>query len=136
LPTEAEWEYACRANASRPTRYSFGDNAVELGVHGWFDGNSEHRTHGVGQKRPNGFALYDMHGNVWEWCWDWCGEGYDNQLAADDPTGATQGLFRVFRGGCWSNGPRSARSAARARFSPGIRANDLGFRLALSQSGR
>ena len=87
LPTEAEWEYACRANASTPTRFSFGDNVAELGEYGWFDGNSEGRTHPVGQKRPNGFGLYDMHGNVWEWCWDWYGDGYYKHSLTDDPTG-------------------------------------------------
>jgi len=136
LPTEAEWEYACRANASTPTRYSFGLYAAELGESGWFEGNSENRTHPVGQKKPNGFGLYDMHGNVWEWCWDWYGEGYYNQSAADDPTGPAEASHRVIRGGSWGSGPRIARSALRDWYVPGLRFNDLGFRLVLGQSGR
>ena len=130
LPTEAEWEYACRANASTPTRFSFGDNVVELGVYGWFDGNSEQRTHPVSQKRPNGFGLYDMHGNVWEWCWDWYGEGYYNQSAADDPTGPVGATARVGRGQGWYDIPRNSRSASRWGSKPDFRNGDLGFRLA------
>jgi len=136
LPTEAEWEYACRANASTPTRFSFGDNPVELGVYGWFDGNSEQRTHPVSQKRPNGFGLYDMHGNVWEWCWDWYGGGYYNQSPADDPTGPSGASDRVIRGGSWRITPRDCRSARRRGLAPASRYNTQGFRLALSQSGR
>ena len=135
LPTEAEWEYACRANASTPTRFSFGDNPVELGRYGWFDGNSAQRTHPVSQKRPNGFGLYDMHGNVCEWCWDWWGEGYYNQSVADDPTGPAGGPFRMLRGGSWRNAPVHARTAHRHPFG-GDRADCLGFRVARGQSGR
>jgi formylglycine-generating enzyme required for sulfatase activity/serine/threonine protein kinase len=139
LPTEAEWEYACRANASKPTRYSFGDDAEQLDEYGWFQVNSS-RMHPVGKKKPNGFGLHDMHGNVSEWCWDWYDEGYYKQSREDDPTGPAArlapGLSRVIRGGGWGDGPRLARSASRVRYEPGFRYNDLGFRLALGQSGR
>jgi formylglycine-generating enzyme required for sulfatase activity len=136
LPTEAEWEYACRANESTPTRFSFGDNAVELGLYGWVPGNSEQRTHLVGQKQPNGFGLYDMHGNAFEWCWDWFGEGYYIHSPADDPTGPAEGSDRAIRGGNCTSETRCVRSAARHRCVPGNRGYGVGFRLALGQSGR
>jgi len=136
LPTEAEWEYACRANASTPTRFSFGDNMAELGLYGWFVGNSEWRTHPVGQKRQNGFGLYDMHGNVLEWCWDLYGEGYYNQSAADDPTGPAGAVDRVFRGGGWYISARGCRPAYRTWVTPEGRGSSLGFRVARGQSGR
>ena len=90
----------------------------------------------MSQKRPNGFGLYDMHGNVWEWCWDWYGEGYYNQSAVDDPTGPAGAAYRVIRGGGWSDGPRDARSAIRVRYTPDGRNSLLGFRVARGQSGR
>jgi len=136
LPTEAEWEYACRANASTRTRFSFGDNVVELELYGWVDGNSEQRTHPVSQKRPNGFGLYDMHGNVWEWCWDWYREGYYNQSPANDPTGPAGASDRVIRGGSSFSDPRYDRSSDRGWIAPGNRDGNIGFRLALGQSGR
>ncbi len=136
LPTEAEWEYACRANASTPMRFSFGNDAAELGDYGWFRRNSDSRTHPTGLKKPNGFGLYDMHGNVWEWCWDWQGAGYDNRPPADDPTGPAGGSNRIFRGGTWSGPPRDCRSANREGREPGYRWGNLGFRVALGQSGR
>jgi formylglycine-generating enzyme required for sulfatase activity len=136
LPTDAEWEYACRANATAPTRFSFGDNTVELGAYGWFDGNSDSRTHPVSQKRPNGFGLYDMHGNVWEMCWDWHGTDYYNQSPAEDPTGPARAAGRVNRGGAWNDGPRDCRSAKRGWRAPDGRVSHLGFRLTLGHPGR
>jgi formylglycine-generating enzyme required for sulfatase activity len=129
LPTEAEWEYACRAGTT--TRYSFGDDEASLGEYSWFG-----ETHPVGQKRPNTFGLYDMHGNVAEWCWD----GYDKdsyrQSPVVDATGLLQASSRVFRGGVWRFGPRYARSAARYRDAPDLRDYCVGFRLARDQSVR
>jgi formylglycine-generating enzyme required for sulfatase activity len=135
LPTDAEWEYACRAGTT--TRYSFGDDLGGMAGHGWFRGNSEWITHPVGQKGANGFGLYDMHGNVWEWCWD----GYNNQYYAESPTedplgpsdplGRPQATNRVLRGGCWHNiDPFECSSAYRDGGLPGSRSPCSGFRLA------
>jgi formylglycine-generating enzyme required for sulfatase activity len=117
LPTEAEWEYACRAGTT--TRYSFGDKDEELADYAWFDGNSGNRPHPVAQKKPNGWGLYDMHGNAEEWCMDWIGK-YPSG-AVTDPTGAPNGDYHVVRGGSWSLGPGHCRSASRTyvRFGPG-----------------
>ena len=128
LPTEAEWEYACRAGSS--TRYSFGDDAAGLGEYAWFGGNSGDATHPVGQKRPNGFGLYDMHGNVWEWCWDGYEAGYYRNSPADDPRGPSRAPAWGFRGGGWNGDPRVVRSAIRIWFAPGYKLSVLGFRVA------
>ena len=125
LPTEAEWEYACRSGTT--TAYSFGDDASRLGDYGWFKGNSDSSTHPVGEKKPNAWGLYDMHGGVWEWCQDRYG-AYPSG-SATDPTGATSGSFRVLRGGGWINGARGCRSAIRYWGTPEGRGNDLGFRV-------
>ncbi len=134
LPTEAEWEYACRANASAPTRFSFGDNPLELGVYGWFYGNTGLRTYPVGQKRPNGFELYDMHGNVWEWCWDWHDAAFYKRSPTADPVGPAGGTHRAFRGGSCFHDTRASRSANRGMAEPVTPFNDLGFRVARTQS--
>jgi formylglycine-generating enzyme required for sulfatase activity len=135
LPTEAEWEYACRAG--NPARYSFGADPAGLGDYAWFDGNSGKQTHPVGQKRPNAFGLFDMHGNVYEWCWDGYDAKYYEQSPTDDPRGPSGPSGRVIRGGSWGYYPRLARSADRNGFAPGLRNILLGFRLARArvQSG-
>ena len=125
LPTEAEWEYACRSGTT--TAYGFGDDASRLGDYGWFDGNSDSSTHPVGEKKPNAWGLYDMHGGVYEWCQDWYGD-YPSG-SATNPTGATSGSDRVLRGGGWFSGARDCRSAYRSWNTPGFRDSSLGFRV-------
>ena len=136
LPTEAQWEYACRAGST--TRYCFGDSEGELEDYAWYNENSEGRTHPVGQKRPNDWGLYDMHGNVWEWCLDWYDSAYyAKPEAAENPTGPPEGPGRVVRGGGWNVDPGDCRSACRDDDSPGFRSYDLGFRvLAVPAAGQ
>jgi len=134
LPTEAEWEYACRANSK--TRYSFGNSEGRLGERGWYGGNSGGQTHPVGQKRSNALGLFDMHGNICEWCWDGYGEHYYQVSPVEDPRGPAAAALRVFRGGSWLDDPRYCRSALRSRDTPVSRNYDLGFRLARVQSAR
>jgi formylglycine-generating enzyme required for sulfatase activity len=124
LPTEAEWEYACRAGTK--TQYNTGDEEKDLDVAGWFNGNSGGKTQSVGQKKPNAWGLYDMHGNVWEWCQDWYGP-YPSG-AVTDPQGPATGTHRVLRGGSWGNGPADCRSASR-KYDAGHRNGSHGFRV-------
>jgi formylglycine-generating enzyme required for sulfatase activity len=131
LPTEAQWEYACRAGSKKA--YSFDDEEGLLPEYGWFERNSSGRTHTVGLLEPNAWGLYDMHGNVWEWCSDWYGE-YPNG-ALSDPTGPKEGSYRVLRGGSLSLEAASCRSANRNSIYPSIRLDNFGFRVALSPSG-
>ena len=130
LPSEAQWEFACRAGTR--TRYCSGDAEQDLDRVGWYVQNSGDKLHPVGQKEPNGFGLYDMHGNVWEWVeddWhgDYTGAPDDSRAWIDDPRGPN----RVIRGGAWRGSARSCRAAYRFRFEPGDRPDYLGFRLAL-----
>ncbi|MFM7926364.1 MAG: formylglycine-generating enzyme family protein, partial [Pirellula sp.] len=131
LPTEAQWEYACRAGSK--TAYSFDDEEGLLPVYGWFNRNSSNRTHTVGLLEPNAWGLYDMHGNVWEWCSDWY-EKYPKG-AVSDPSGPKEGSFRVFRGGSWSCRAAICRSGIRQGGDSSFQFRGLGFRLALSPSG-
>jgi len=131
LPTEAEWEYACRAGTS--TAYSFGDDASGLGEYAWYRDNSSGTTHPVGEKLPNAWGLYDMHGNVFEWCQDWYGP-YESLQVVSDPAGAVSGNRRVLRGGALGDLPRNVRAAYRnADPSATLRSTvppNYGFRLA------
>jgi formylglycine-generating enzyme required for sulfatase activity len=126
LLTEAEWEYACRAGSA--TRYCFGDDEPSLSDYAWYSENAEGKTHPVGEKRPNDWHLYDMHGNVDEWVRDWYGS-YSAE-SQTNPSGPEQGSGRVIRGGSWSNDAGSCRSAYRNGWRPGFRYRALGFRLA------
>jgi len=125
LPTEAQWEYACRAGTT--TMYSFGDNPAHLGDYAWWDGNSEEMTHEVGKKLPNAWGLYDMHGNVYELCWDWYGS-YTSE-AQTDPQGASEGSYRVVHGGSYYESADSLRSAYRSVMTPDSWSYDVGFRV-------
>ena len=131
LPTEAEWEYAARGgNRSNHTQYSGGSMIDDVA---WYYGNSGSKTHSVKTKKPNELGLYDMSGNVWEWCQDRYGSYSSN--AQTNPTGPDSGSRRVHRGGSWSYGEWNCRSSYRNYYSPGYRGNGLGFgfRLALSE---
>jgi len=133
LPTEAEWEYACRAGTR--SLYSFGDDPSELGQYAWYSNNSDSRTHSVGGKKPNAWGLYDMHGNVWEWCQDWF-ENYPSGSMMD-PRGAASGSDRIGRGGCSTFPAESCRSAYRDWDDPSERYNlSGGFRVCLSPSAK
>ncbi|NQT17360.1 MAG: formylglycine-generating enzyme family protein, partial [Planctomycetes bacterium] len=127
LPTEAQWEYACRAGS--PTKWYFGDSESQLGEYAWYRDNSGRTTHPVGQKKPNGWRLYDMHGNVWEWCADWKAD-YANS-SSSDPTGPSSGSYRVGRGGGWDPPARACHSALRYFYPPGSERRYLGFRVSL-----
>ncbi len=129
LPTEAQWEYACRAGST--TKFSYGDDESNLGEHAWFyGGQTSSTTHPVGGKKPNAWGLHDMHGNVWEWCADW----YANYPVGDatDPQGVSSGTHHVYRGGAWFNPPDFLRSSARS-YGPTLdfRYGGLGLRLLL-----
>jgi len=127
LPTEAEWEYACRAGSA--TRFYFGDNDSMLSDYAWYHENSGNETHPVGQKKPNAFGLYDMHGNVWEWCSDWYDANYYSNSSGVDPQGPASGQIRVLRGGSWFYIPWHCRSANRLRSTPDGRGDGSGFRV-------
>ena len=136
LPTEAEWEYACRAGTvtafcNGPITHAVWTCGEDPGLDqvGWYCGNAESTTHDVGGKRSNAWGLYDMHGNVVEWCWDRY-DPWDFPDGATDPTGPESGSARVARGGAWSYPPIYCRSAYRDSRDPGGRRFDLGFRFA------
>jgi formylglycine-generating enzyme required for sulfatase activity len=137
LPTEAEWEYACRAGGEKPFHFGTSLNATQAN----FDGTQPYgrtsvgpylkRPTAVGSYPPNDFGLFDMHGNVWEWCQDWYAEDYYAQSPSEDPMGPENGTQRVLRGGCWSSSAANCRSAYRGRSEPGLHVYRFGFRVVL-----
>ena len=134
LPTEAEWEYACRAGTT--TQYWFGDSWQEHDKYGWSKNNSDYRPHAVGSLPSNPFGLYDMHGNVWDWCHDWYDGKSHEKSPSDDPFGSSAAINRMYRGGSWHNMPASSRSSHRDwNNTPSARFNDRGFRPALRSVG-
>ena len=116
LPTEAEWEYACRAGGTG--KYCFGDAEGDLASYAWYKANSQGKPQPVGQKRPNRWGLYDMHGNVWQWCNDWYGEAYYADSPSDNPCGPATGKMRVLRGGAWDCTADKCRAAYRHKEFP------------------
>ncbi len=135
LPTEAEWEYAARAGSA--AAYCYGDDVQQLGIYAWYGDNAGRTTHPVGQKQPNAWGLYDVHGNVWEWVQDcYAADIYRQRVtagaaapAAVDPVGPAAGAYRVIRGGGWYCDAGDCRAAYRNRIGPGYRYDFLGFRL-------
>jgi formylglycine-generating enzyme required for sulfatase activity len=132
LPTEAEWEYACRAGTA--TRFYWGDypdsDTTTINSYAWYSGNDGSTTEPVGGKTPNAWGLYDMAGNVFEWCQDWYG-AYDSGPDTD-PAGPTSGSYRVYRGGCWQYDSNHCRSAYRNDFYPDFYVEEIGFRVVLA----
>ncbi|MDR2755311.1 MAG: SUMF1/EgtB/PvdO family nonheme iron enzyme [Planctomycetaceae bacterium] len=129
LLTEAEWEYTCRAGSITP--WCYGDQVMEVGDYAWYYDNSSMETHPVGEKKPNSWGLFDMHGNVMEWCHDWYGEFYYQQCAEEEenPIGPTEGMAKVLRGGAWQFGAEATRCAYRNSSSPETTSGVIGFRV-------
>jgi len=126
LPTEAEWEYVCRAGTT--TCFNFGDDAGDLDAHAWYKSNSGAKTHPVGQKEPNAWGVYDMHGSVWEWCSDRYADVYVG-AGTRDPQGPAAGKRRVLRSGSWRRPPAYCRSACRHKSDPSNHYDSTGFRV-------
>lgn len=137
LPTEAEWEYASRAgdNTVASLTYSGTSDVNKLGDYAWYYVNSEGASHEVGTKTPNEFGLYDMSGNVWEWCWNWYTKSYDTETeGGSDPTGTSSGLLRVFRGGSWDSNSDLCAVSFRNAYYPNRRDYNYGFRVVRASS--
>jgi sulfatase modifying factor 1 len=139
LPTEAEWEYACRAGTTTATHYGDSLSGGQANFHGGVPygegkkGEQLDRTCKVGSYKPNKWGLFDVHGNVWEWCADWYGEKYYQDSPKKDPSGPAGGTRRVFRGGSWAAIGRNCRSAHRTSGVPTLRATYVGFRVAMTR---
>mgnify|MGYP006297570197 FL=1 len=133
LPTEAEWEYAARSGGRDDRKWSGTDSESELGDYAWYDPNSGSETHPVSTKQPNDLGIYDMSGNVWEWCWDWYNSGYYSDSPSNNPTGSVSGWYRVIRGGVWYHDADYCRTVYRINYPPSQSNRGLGFRLTRSQ---
>jgi formylglycine-generating enzyme required for sulfatase activity len=131
LPTEAEWEYACRAGTT--SKFSFGDSESQLVDYAWYSQNSGNKTHPVGSLKPNAWGLYDMQGNLWEWCNDWYASDWYSKGPAENPLNESYGdkECRVLRGGCWSLNAGYCRVANRINYWPDFRFYFDGFRIVL-----
>ena len=129
LPTEAQWEFACRAGTTSP--WSFGDAEARAGDYAWIGENSGNATHPVGEKKPNAWGLYDVHGNVWEWCADWYEKHSYPSSDATDPSGPPSGTAHILRGGAWGEHPNNIRSAVRNCLGPDGRHDGTGLRCVL-----
>jgi len=130
LPTEAEWEYAAKGgNKSKENKYSGSDDITKVA---WYNENSYEETRPIGLLKKNELGIYDMSGNVWEWCGDWYNRRYYQKSEKKNPKGPIKGSFRVLRGGGWNNNPNNCCSSYRLNNAPMLSFSDVGFRLALS----
>ena len=132
LPTEAEWEYCCRAGGAGlfgAAADSEGITVEKIEEFSWCRNNAGNRTHPVGEKKPNAWGLYDMHGNVWEWCLDWYGTDFYKKAPGKDPRNNEPGTERVFRGGSWFLEPQNLRAGFRGGNLPNFKSQYVGFRL-------
>lgn len=127
LPTEAQWEFAARGGNKGKNSDNKYSGSYSIDAVAWYDGNSNNTTHSIGQKRANQLGIYDMSGNVWEWCSDWSGDYSSNSQT--NPTGPSSGQYRVLRGGSWDGGARHCRVSNRRNGNPSYRYNSYGFRV-------
>ena len=134
LPTEAEWEFAARERGS-DLSWSGTGRAAEVGDYAWYAFNSSGRPHTVGGKKPNTLGLFDMSGNVWEWCGDWQEPYRSSGQGTVDPAGPAHGKYKALRGGSWRVGPHVIRATYRNGYAPGYSHSSIGFRVALPRDG-
>jgi formylglycine-generating enzyme required for sulfatase activity len=130
LPTEAEWEYTARSGGQNE-KWAGTSSPDDLGAYAWFTDNSELKIHPVGSRRPNGLGIYDMSGNVWQWCSDWYNDNYYSKSPKDNPKGIKSGFMHVVRGGSWNSASGDIRVSNREAYVPGYKDRATGFRLVL-----
>ena len=130
LPTEAEWEYAARSGGQNE-KWAGTSIPEDLGEYAWFNDNSDLKPHPIGSRKPNGLGIYDMSGNVWQWCSDWYNDNYYTKSPKDNPKGIPSGFTHVVRGGSWNSPAGDIRASHRDAFVPGYKDRATGFRLVL-----